>query len=114
MFGTISPAIALSIAIVCEVFATSWLPKTEQFSNPVPTLMVVSGYGLAFYLLSVAVQSMSLGVAYAIWCGAGIVLVAGFGWLVYGQKLDLYAIIGIGFILAGTIIINVWSQSVQH
>lgn len=111
---SIPPYIALTIAIVLEVFATSWLPKTEQFTVLVPTLAVLIGYGLAFYLLAVAVQTLSLGVAYAIWCGAGIVLVAGLSWLVYGQKLDLYAIVGIGFILVGTMIINIFSSSVNH
>ncbi|UUM32025.1 DMT family transporter [Vibrio japonicus] len=109
-----SPFLALSLAIVLEVFATSWLPKTNQFTSLPATLCVLLGYGLAFYLLSVAVQSLSLGVAYAIWCGAGIVLVASIGWLVYGQKLDVYALVGIGFILLGTVIINVFSSSVSH
>ncbi|GMQ49271.1 DMT family transporter [Vibrio sp. 10N] len=111
---SIHPYLSLSIAIGLEVFATSWLPKTEQFTALVPTLAVLISYGLAFYLLAVAVQTLSLGVAYAIWCGAGIVLVAGLSWLVYGQKLDLYAIVGIGFILVGTMIINVYSSSVSH
>lgn len=109
-----APFLTLSLAIVLEVFATSWLPKTNQFTSLPSTLCVLLGYGLAFYLLSVSVQSMSLGVAYAIWCGAGIVLVAMIGWLVYGQKLDVYALVGIGFILLGTAIINVFSSSVSH
>lgn len=109
-----APFVTLSLAIVLEVFATSWLPKTNQFTSLPATLCVLVGYGLAFYLLSVAVQSMSLGVAYAIWCGAGIVLVATIGWLVYGQKLDVYAIIGMGFILLGTAIINIFSKSISH
>lgn len=111
---SIPPYLALAIAIGLEVFATSWLPKTQQFTAVVPTLAVLVGYGLAFYLLAVAVQTLSLGIAYAIWCGAGVVLVAGISWLVYGQKLDIYAIVGIGFILLGTIIINIFSSSVNH
>lgn len=110
----ISPAIALSMAIVLEVFATSLLPKTENFTAVGPTLAVLIGYGIAFYLLSITVQSIPVGIAYAIWCGAGIVLVAGISWLFFGQKLDLAAIIGIGFILAGTVIINLFSNSVSH
>ena len=106
--------IPLSLAIVFEVLATSYLPKTNQFTALVPTFLVLVGYGLAFYLLSVAVQSMSLGVAYAIWCGVGVVLVASISWLVYGQKLDVYAIAGIALILLGTVIINLWSTSVSH
>ncbi|GAM60735.1 ethidium bromide-methyl viologen resistance protein emrE [Vibrio ishigakensis] len=111
---SVSPAITLSLAIVLEVFATTLLPKTKHFTELTPTLAVLIGYGLAFYLLSVTVQSISLGVAYAIWCGAGIVLVAGLSWLVYGQKLDIYAIVGIAFILLGTLIINLFSSSVSH
>ncbi|USD66241.1 multidrug efflux SMR transporter [Vibrio sp. SCSIO 43136] len=114
MLTAIPPFLALAIAIVCEVFATSLLPKTQQFTQPLPTLGVLVGYAIAFYMLSVTVQSMSLGVAYAIWCGAGIVLVAAFGWLMYGQKLDVYALLGIVLILAGTVIINVFSTSVSH
>ncbi|WP_428775675.1 DMT family transporter [Vibrio sp.] len=111
---SLPPFIALSLAIVLEVFATAWLPKTNQFTALLPTVAVLVGYGLAFYLLSVAVEFMSLGVAYAIWCGAGIILVAGISWLLYGQKLDIYAVVGIGFILIGTVIINLFSTSVSH
>ncbi len=104
----------LSLAIVLEVVATSLLPKTQQFTSLPATAAVLAGYVCAFYLLSLTVQTMSLGVAYAIWCGAGIVLVAALSWLVYGQKLDIYAIIGIALILAGVVIINLFSSSVSH
>ncbi|WP_019277380.1 DMT family transporter [Vibrio coralliilyticus] len=114
MLLSLPPVVTLIIAIVLEVFATSWLPKTQQFTALYPTLGVLVGYGLAFYLLSLTVQSMALGVAYAIWCGAGIVLVAALSWLVYGQKLDVYALVGISFILCGTVIINLFSTSVSH
>ncbi len=73
---SLSPMIPLSIAIVCEVIATSFLPKTEQFTKPGLTLLVLAGYGIAFFMLSLTVRTMPVGVAYAIWCGAGIVLVA--------------------------------------
>lgn len=109
-----SPAIMLSLAIVLEVIATSLLPKTNQFTSIPTSIAVLVGYGSAFYLLSLTVQTMSLGVAYAIWCGAGIVLVAALSWLVYGQKLDIYAVIGIALILAGVVIINLFSSSVSH
>ncbi|MDC5805521.1 multidrug efflux SMR transporter [Vibrio europaeus] len=114
MLLSLPPIITLSLAIICEVFATSWLPKTNQFTALPESLGVLVGYGLAFYLLSITVQSMSLGVAYAVWCGAGIVLVAAISWLVYGQKLDVYALVGIGFILTGTAIINIFSSSISH
>ncbi|CAH0529287.1 DMT family transporter [Vibrio hippocampi] len=111
---SLPPFVTLSLAIIFEVFATSYLPKTNQFTAPIPTLVVLVSYGLAFYLLSIAVQSMSLGVAYAIWCGVGVVFVASISWLLYGQKLDIYAIAGISLILIGTVIINLFSTSVSH
>ncbi|NOH98261.1 SMR family transporter [Vibrio sp. 99-70-13A1] len=114
MLLSLPPFITLSLAIVLEVLATSWLPKTNQFTNIPVTLGVLAGYSLAFYLLSLTVQSMSLGVAYALWCGSGIVLVAAIAWLVYGQTLDIYAIVGIGLIVIGTAIINIFSTSVSH
>ncbi|WOG27789.1 DMT family transporter [Endozoicomonas sp. 8E] len=109
-----TPALTLTLAILLEVFATSWLPRTHQFTAPIPTTAVLIAYGLAFYLLSITVQTMSLGVVYAIWCGAGIVLVAALSWLIYGQKLDIYALVGISFILTGTLIINLFSSSLSH
>ncbi|MPW36294.1 multidrug efflux SMR transporter [Vibrio sp. B1Z05] len=114
MLSSLPPLLALSMAIVLEVIATSLLPKTNQFTSLPATLMVLASYGCAFYLLSLTVKSMSLGVAYAIWCGSGMVLVASIAWMFYGQKLDIYAVVGIGFILTGTVIINVFSNSVTH
>ncbi|PMG27713.1 multidrug transporter [Vibrio splendidus] len=114
MLLSLPPPVMLSLAIVLEVVATSLLPKTQQFTSLPATAAVLVGYGFAFYLLSLTVQTMSLGVAYAIWCGAGIVLVAALSCLVYGQKLDIFAIIGIVLILAGVVIINLFSTSVSH
>ncbi|HDM8171323.1 TPA: QacE family quaternary ammonium compound efflux SMR transporter [Vibrio harveyi] len=108
------PLVALSIAIVCEVIATSSIPKTEQFTKLMPSTVVIIGYGIAFFLLSVTVKSMPVGLVYAIWSGAGIVLVAAVGYFLYGQKLDLAAIIGIGFILTGVMIVNLLSKTVGH
>jgi small multidrug resistance pump len=104
----------LSLAILAEVIATSFLAKTDGFSKPLPTLMCLGFYAVAFASLAQVVKVMPVGIAYAIWCGAGIVLVAGFGWLYYGQKLDLHAVIGISFILLGTVIVNVFSKAVTH
>ncbi|MGR5119165.1 DMT family transporter [Vibrio astriarenae] len=104
----------LSLAILAEVIATSFLAKTDGFSKPLPTLMCLGFYAVAFASLAQVVKVMPVGIAYAIWCGAGIVLVAGFGWLYYGQKLDLPAVIGISFILLGTVIVNVFSKAVTH
>ncbi|MGY5703943.1 DMT family transporter [Vibrio antiquarius] len=108
------PMLALSIAIVCEVIATSYIPKTEQFTKMMPSTVVLIGYGIAFFLLSVTVKTMPVGVVYAIWSGAGIVLVATVGYFIYGQRLDLPALVGIGFILTGVMIVNLLSKTVGH
>lgn len=114
MLVSMPPLVALSIAIVCEVIATSSIPKTEQFTKLMPSTVVIIGYGIAFFLLSVTVKSMSVGIVYAIWSGAGIVLVAAVGYFLYGQKLDLAALVGIGFILTGVMIVNLLSKTVGH
>ncbi len=114
MLVSMSPMLALSIAIVCEVIATSYIPKTEQFTKVMPSTVVLIGYGIAFFLLSVTVQTMPVGVVYAIWSGAGIVLVATVGYFVYGQRLDLPALVGIGFIIAGVLIVNLLSKTVGY
>nr|WP_302471467.1 SMR family transporter [Vibrio antiquarius] len=114
MLVSMPPMLALSIAIVCEVIATSYIPKTEQFTKMMPSTVVLIGYGIAFFLLSVTVKTMPVGVVYAIWSGVGIVLVATVGYFVYGQRLDLPAIVGIGFILTGVMIVNLLSKTVGH
>ncbi|EHN70807.1 QacE family quaternary ammonium compound efflux SMR transporter [Aliivibrio fischeri] len=108
------PAMALIIAIISEVIATSFIPKTEQFTKLTPSLIVAVGYGIAFFLLSVTVKSMPVGIVYAIWSGAGIVLVAAIGYFAYGQKLDLAGIIGIGLILSGVLVVNLLSKTAGH
>lgn len=114
MLISMPPLVALSIAIVCEVIATSNIPKTEQFTKLMPSTIVIIGYGIAFFLLSVTVKSMPVGIVYAIWSGAGIVLVAAVGYFLYGQKLDLAAMVGISFILTGVLIVNLLSKTVGH
>ncbi len=104
----------LAIAIVSEVIATSALKAAQGFTNLVPSLIVVAGYISAFYFLSVVVKGMHLGVAYAIWCGVGIVLVAIAGIFLYKQVPDLPAILGMGLIIAGIIIMNVFSKTVSE
>ncbi|MFA0085718.1 multidrug efflux SMR transporter [Vibrio sp. 10N.261.51.F12] len=108
------PAIALSIAIVIEVIATSFIPKTEQFTKLSPSVVVIIGYGIAFFLLSVTAKSMPLGVVYAIWSGSGIVLIATVSYFLYDQKLDVPALVGIAFIVCGVLIVNLLSKSVGH
>lgn len=106
--------IFLSIAIVSEVIATSCLKAAEGFTRFWPSLVVVVGYLLAFYLLSLTLKTIPVGVAYAIWSGIGIVLIALSGWLFLGQSLDTPAVIGLTLIVAGVIVINVFSRTVAH
>ncbi len=104
----------LGIAIVAEVIATSALKSSEGFSRLWPSLIVVAGYLLAFYFLSLTLRAIPVGIAYAIWAGLGIVLIAVSSWLLYGQKLDFPAILGMGFIIAGVVTINVFSKAGGH
>jgi small multidrug resistance pump len=104
----------LAAAIFSEVIATSALKASEGFSKTTPSIIVIVGYGLAFYFLSLTLKTIPVGVAYAVWSGVGIVCVSIIGWFLFGQKLDLPALLGIGFILAGVIIMNVFSRSIVH
>lgn len=103
----------LSIAILAEVIATSALKTTEGFTRLVPSLVCVAGYCIAFYGLSIALRTISVGVAYAIWSGVGIVLVSLVGLIWFKQYLDFPAFIGIALILAGVMVINVFSNTVR-
>ncbi|MDY0133224.1 MAG: multidrug efflux SMR transporter [Desulforegulaceae bacterium] len=100
----------LAIAIVCEVFATSALKASEEFTKLIPSLVVITGYGFAFYFLSLSIKVIPVGVAYAIWAGIGIVLITITSWIVFGQKLDLPAICGLGLIVSGVMVINLFSK----
>ncbi|MDI4665778.1 multidrug efflux SMR transporter [Xanthobacter autotrophicus] len=104
----------LIIAIVAEVIATSALKATESFTRPGPSVLVIVGYAVAFFCLSLTLKTMPVGIAYAIWSGVGIVLVTAIAWLWYGQRLDLPALIGLGLIIAGVMVINLLSKSVAH
>lgn len=106
--------VLLAIAIVSEVIATSALKASEGFSRTGPSLIVIAGYGIAFYCLSLTLKSIPVGIAYAIWSGLGIVLVSAAGWILYKQKLDAGAIIGMLLIVAGVIVVNVFSKSTEH
>jgi small multidrug resistance pump len=103
--------IFLSIAILSEVIATSALKLTNGFTRPWPSGAVVLGYATAFYFLSQTLRTIPVGVAYAVWSGAGIVLVAVIGWRVYGQKLDVPAVFGLTLIIAGIVVLNVFSKT---
>lgn len=104
----------LGIAIVAEVIATSALKASEGFTRTGPSLIVAIGYGIAFYFLSLVLKTMPMGVAYAIWSGVGIVLIAAIGWALMKQPLDLPALLGIGLIVAGVAVIQLFSKTVAH
>jgi small multidrug resistance pump len=96
----------LSIAILAEVIATSSLKAAEGFTRLIPSLIVVFGYGTAFYFLSLALRTMQVGTAYAIWSGVGTVIISIVAWLLYNQKLDAPSILGMALIISGVIIIK--------
>lgn len=104
----------LGLAIVAEVIATSALKAAEGFTRLGPSVLVVVGYGAAFFLLSMTLKTIPVGIAYAIWSGAGIVLVSLISFFLYRQALDLPALVGMGLIIAGVIVINAFSQSSAH
>lgn len=104
----------LSAAIIAEVAATSSLKASQEFTRLGPSLIVIAGYALAFYLLSLTLRAIPVGVAYAIWSGVGVALVALIAWFVYGQKLDLAGVIGIALIVAGVVVLNLFSKSAAH
>ena len=103
--------IYLFIAIVSEVIATSSLKASNEFTRLWPSVLVVLGYASAFYFMSLTLKSMPVGIAYAIWSGVGIVLISISGYLLYKQRLDLPALLGMGLIVAGVLVINIFSKS---
>ena len=104
----------LGVAIVAEVIATSALKASEGFSRLGPSLLTVWVGGVALYFLSLALATIPIGVAYAIWSGVGIVLIATVGWVWAKQPLDTPAMIGMGLIIAGVVVMNVFSKTVSH
>jgi small multidrug resistance pump len=96
----------LVLAIVAEVIGTSALKAAEGFTRPWPSLAVVVGYGVAFYFLSLALKTIPVGIAYAVWSGMGVVLITLIGWWVFKQTLDAAAMLGIGLIVAGVVVIQ--------
>jgi small multidrug resistance pump len=104
----------LGIAIIFEIIATSALKKSEQFTQLIPSIITVIGYLGAFYFLSFAIRTIPVGIAYAIWSGVGIVLITIIGAVIFKQIPDLPAIIGLALIMAGVIVINVFSKTTAH
>lgn len=103
----------LSIAILAEVIATSALKASEEFTRLGPSLVVIVGYSLAFYFLTLVLRTIPVGIAYAIWSGVGIVLIAIIGAVLYNQRLDTPAIVGISLIISGVMVINVYSKAIS-
>ena len=104
----------LIIAIAAEVVATTALKASASFTRPLPSLVVVVGYGIAFYCLSLVLRKMSIGAAYAMWCGVGIALITMLSFIIYKEKPDPAAIVGLVLITAGVVVLNVFSDSVMH
>lgn len=104
----------LTIAIIFEVIATSSMKALDGFNKPLPLLLVVIGYPVSLLLLSVVVKTVPIGIAYAIWSGMGIVLVSIAGLFLYQQKLDLPALLGMGLIVAGVAVMQVFSNTAGH
>ena len=108
------PYLILFFAVVAETIGTTALQASQQFSRLWPSVTVVVAYGISFVLLGWALKYMDVGVAYAIWSVLGIVLIACIGYALFGQRLDLPALIGLAMILGGILIIHLFSQSAQH
>lgn len=104
----------LTLAIVLETIATSFLKQSDQFTRLLPSIVTIAGYAGAFYCLSLVLKDIPVGIAYAIWSGMGIVLISAIGWVVFKQHLDLAAILGLALIIAGVLVINIFSNSVSH
>ncbi|TLF47553.1 QacE family quaternary ammonium compound efflux SMR transporter [Halomonas urmiana] len=104
----------LALAIIAEVVATSALKSSAGFTRLWPSVLVLVGYGLAFYLLALVLKSLPVGIAYAFWAGLGIVLVTLVGILVYGEKPDLPALLGLAMIVGGVVVIQVFSSVASH
>jgi small multidrug resistance pump len=104
----------LAIAIIAEVIGTSALKASAEFTKLFPSLIVVIGYGLAFYFMTLALRTIPLGITYAVWAGVGIVLVTIIGIFLYNETPDTPAIIGMGLIIFGVVIIHVFSKTIDH
>lgn len=101
----------LAVAIAGEVVATSALKSSHGFTRLLPSVVVVTGYSIAFYFLSLALKAIPVGVAYAVWAGAGVALVTAIAWWVHGQKLDAWGFFGIGLIVSGVAVLNLLSKT---
>ena len=108
------PYLTLALAVLAETIGTTALQASQQFTRPLPSVIVVVAYAVAFYLLAAALKFFPVGIAYAIWSGLGIVFIALIGFAVFGQRLDLPAILGIALIMGGILVINLFSGTAMH
>lgn len=106
--------IYLALAIIAEVIATSSLKASGEFTKVYPSLIVIIGYGSAFYLLTLVLRTVPVGITYAILSGLGIILVSIAGIFIYKQVPDMPAVIGMALIVAGVVVINVFSNTISH
>lgn len=104
----------LVVAILFEVVATTALKETQGFTRFGPSLVAVTGYAFAFYFLSLPLRTMPVGIVYALWCAAGIVFITAIGWIWFRQALDLPALVGMALIMAGVVVINLFSKTLVH
>ena len=106
--------IYLFFAVIAETIGTTALQASQQFTRLWPSVLVLCAYAISFYLLSLTLRTMPVGIMYAMWSGLGIVLIALIGWLVFSQRLDGPAIIGMGMIIAGIMVIHLFSETTPH
>ena len=106
--------IYLLLAIAAETVGTMGLQASQQFTRLGPSVLAIVSYAVAFFFLGIALKYMPVGILYAIWSGVGIVLITTMGYMVFGQKLDLAAILGVGLIVAGLVVINLFSKTALH
>jgi small multidrug resistance pump len=106
--------IYLLTAVICETIATTAMQASQQFTKLVPSLIVVIGYAVSFYLMALTLKYMPVGIVYAIWSGLGILFIAAIGYMAFGQKLDLPAMLGLVLIITGILIIHLFSKTAGH
>lgn len=109
-----SPNLLLALAIALEVAGTSLLQASQHFTRLVPTIAMGICYAVAFWLLTIVLKYIPVGVAYAIWSGSGVAAIAFISWALFGQRLDIWAILGIGLIIAGVLVLNLLSGTARH
>jgi len=105
---------SLILAIIAETIGTSALQASQQFTKPIPSIIVVVAYAVSFYFLAGALKAIPVGIAYAVWAGLGMVLIAIIGLVVFGQRLDLPAVLGLSMIIGGVLVIHLFSKSTGH